>query len=296
MKKMTVILILAMFAAYPAIAAGTAPAIQFDYEDGATADELGAAFGVPVYAEMDSAKYGASAGKYLIQEASIRLRSGDEYRMLLSCSGLDRSGACRGIQITVVDERKTPAAVIQRLKLGDGYAPQVIFPDLDDRSAAMFRAIRAGDNTEAHVYNINPVTGRLDEKLAITRAFPEKMKLQVTGEMKPGGIVQAESKKPDVKRSVDMSSELDSLIEDELYQPDGDPIKALVNLRLVRGGWEEESIYKSGGEIFIEVGMSLVSLSKKPVLDATVVLKLGESGEWGVSDIRFEPSLPYRSE
>jgi hypothetical protein len=196
----------------------------------------------------------------------------------------------------VADERKTPAAAIQRLKLGDGYAPQIIFATPDDRGVAMFRVIRVNENTEAHVYNINPVTGRLDEKLAITRAFPEKMKLNVSCEMKEGGIMEASSKAPELKSSIDMSSALDSLVEDGLYQPDGNPIKALMNLHLTRGGWEDENIYRRDGNTFLEVGLSLISLSKKPVVDVTAVLRMGESGDWSVSDIRFEPSMLYRDE
>jgi hypothetical protein len=295
MKKIAVVLILAVFAVAPAVA-GASPAIEFEFRDETSLDLSLAASGVPIYAELDSAKYGTVAGKYLIHEMSIPLKSGDEYRMLLTCSSLDKSGACRGIQMVVLDERKRPASVIQRLKLGDGYVPQILFPTAEDHISAMFRVIRANDNTEAHVYYVNSVTGRLTKKLTITRSFPEKMKLKITCVMKAGGIIEAESGEPALKHTVDLSSELDSLIEDEIYQPDGSPMPALINLKLARNGWEEESIYSVDGETRVNVGMSLVTLSKKPVVDVTVVFGMDDEGNWSVSDIRFEPSLPYRSD
>ncbi|MDR3075746.1 MAG: hypothetical protein LBU26_00465 [Synergistaceae bacterium] len=294
MRKIAMTICLMMFAVCPREGAAS-PAIQFPYEPeeapALSADLLAA----PFYPELDGAKYSAACGRYLIKAMAIPLKSGDEYRMMLTCDSLDKSGACLGIKLVIVDERKTPAAMIQRFGLGDGYAPTVVFAPEDARNV-MFRAIRAGDNTEARVYSINPVTGRFDEKLAVARAFPDKMKLKITAVMKPGGMIEAESKNPVVKQIADMSGALGALVEDELYQPDGNPMPALENLRLVRSGWEDENIYRSGGETMLNVGMSMITLSKKPVLDVTAVMRMDEHGNWFVSDVRFEPSLPYRSE
>ncbi|MCL2683968.1 MAG: hypothetical protein FWE55_01880 [Synergistaceae bacterium] len=272
--------------------------IQFDF--GGVSGDLGISpdlswdmIGRPAYSEMDEARYGLSLGKYLLRDFTIPLTGGGEYRMMLTCSSFDRSHACLVIQLTVVDDSKTPPALIHRVMLGDGYAPEVVtLPD--DAHNIMFRAIRAGDNTEANVYAVDPATGKLDDKLAITRRFPEVMKLKVTCRMMPEGIMEAESERPSVRRTIDMSAALEALVEDELYQPDGNPVKALENLRLVRAGWEDERIYREDGETRIDAGMSLATLSQKPVIEVTAVLKQDAGGNWAVSELRFEPFLPYR--
>ena len=272
-------------------------AVRFDFENvypdlGIDSNLSWDMIGRPVYPEIDEAEYGSSAGKYLIQDFIVPLRGGNDFRVMLTCSSLDRNYACLGIQLLIVDERETPASVVQSVKLGDGYVPEIITVP-EDPSNIMFRVIRPGDNTEANVYAINPVVG-LDEKLTITRRFPERMNLKITCTMKPGGMMEAVSEQPSVRQTIDMSEALDALIEDELYQPDGNPIRALENLRLVRGGWEEENLYHEDGETIIDAGMSLVSLSQKPVVDVTAVLKQDANGNWVVTEFRFEPSLPYK--
>jgi hypothetical protein len=272
----------------------SAPPIVFEYEDAGYTD-ISAAAESPIYHELE-AKYSGTLGKYLIQDMFIPLTSGDFYRLLLTCSVVDGGGGCRGVQLSIVDERKTPAAIIQKERLGDGCAPQILAASDGAREDIMFRAIRAGDNTEARVYAINPVTGRLTLTMSITRAFPETMKLDITGTMLEGGIIEAESQKPPRKEKIDLSDVLDSLIEDELYQRDGNPIPALRNLRLARGGWEDAEIYLDGGEPRVDVGMSLVTLSKKPVVEVTCVFKKDGAGDWTVVEQRFAPSLPYDTE
>jgi hypothetical protein len=280
----------------PAARGAVSGDIEFEYSDASSIDLSGALLENTFYPQLDGEKYGSALGRYLIQEAPIPLSSGDWYRLLLVCSTLDSDGGCRGIGFAVVDERKTPAAVIQRVSLGDGYAPQFFSVSGDGCTDIMFRTIRANDNTEARVYELNPVTGRVLETLAITRAFPELMKFEITGLMKFGGIVEAESKEPQFAGRIDLSGAIGALIEDELYQPDGNPIGALENLRVARGGWEDERIYSEGGENLIDVGMSLITLSGKPVLDVTAVLEKGQNGAWMARELRFEPSLPYRLE
>ena len=246
----------------------------------------------PAYPEIDEAVYGVSAGKYLLQDFVITLRGGNNFRVMLTCSSFDRNYAGLGIQLLIADERETPAVIFQSVRLGDGYAPEIITVP-EDADNIMFRVIRAGDNTEAIVYEINPVLG-LDEKVAITRRFPESMNLRITCMMTSDGIMEAASEQPYIRRMIDMSDALDALIEDELYQPDGNPVRALENLRLIRGGWEDENLYHEDGEIGIDVGMSLMSLSQKPVVDVTAVLRRDADGEWVVSGFRFEPALPYK--
>jgi hypothetical protein len=272
-----------------------APSIIFEYEDTGYAD-ISTVMESPIYHELET-KYSGALGEYLIQDMLIPLTSGDFYRLLLTCSAVDNTGGCRGIQISVVDERKTPAVIIQKMGLGDGYVPQILTASDAACEDIMFRAIRAGDNTEAHIYAINPVTGRLTLTMSITRAFPETMKLDITGTMLEGGIIQAESKKTPRKEKIDLSDALNSLIEDELYQQDGNPIQALRNLRLIRGGWEDADIYLDGGEPRVGIGMSLVTLSGKAVVEVTCVfIKKDGIGDWTVAELRFAPSLPYDTE
>ena len=299
MKKFAVMALVIIFGLYPPIPAES-QFIQFDFAG--VSHDLGIdafsnlsweTIGRPVYREIDEDRYGSSVGNYLIQDFTIPLRSGNYFRVMLTCSSLDRSYAGLGIQLLMVDERETPAAVIQSVRLGDGYAPQIITVP-EDTYNIMFRVIRAGNNTEANVYAINPVIGGFDERLAITRRFPESMGLNITGTMRPGGVIEAVSEQPPIHRTIDMSWALDALMEDELYQPDGNPIRALENLRLIRGGWEEEIIYREDGETVIDVGMSLITLSQLPVVDVTAVLKQDADANWVVSDLRFEPFLPYK--
>ena len=295
MKKNLAALFCMLFFAMCAFGAEP-PSISFDFtEDDVSLDMSLELLDSVSYPLLDDGKYPASAGKYLISDMTVPLKSGDAYRLLLTCAD-SASGGTRDIRIVVADERRKPAAIIQRIGLGDGLLPQMLPESEDVPRALMFRAIRAGNVTEARVYHINSVTCRLDETLVIGHDFPQKMKLDVKGKLEPGGRTELESANPSVKRTLDLSQVLDYLIEDEIYQPDGNPIPALENLRLERGGWEDERIYRENGDTLLEVGMSLVTLSKKTVADATAVLKYDESGHWTVEALTFEPSMPYRTE
>ena len=295
MKKNLAVLFCLLFFAMRAFGAEP-PVISFEFDGDVSDDPPFEPLASVFYPLLDEGKYSSSAGKYLVSDMTVPLKSGDAYRLLLTCAD-SAAGGSRGIQIVVADERLTPAGIIQRITLGDGLAPQIL-PESDDApGAVMFRAIRAGNVTEARVYHINNVTGRLEETLAIGRDFPQKMKLDVRCELKPGGTVELESANPPAKRTLDLSPVLGYLVEDEIYQPDGNPIPALANLRLARGGWEDERIYRENGDTVAEVGMSLVTLSKKTVADATAVLRYDDkSGRWTAEALTFEPSMPYRTE
>jgi hypothetical protein len=295
MKKYLAALFCLSFFAARAFGAAP-PAISFDFDVNASEDMPFEPFASVFYPLVDEEKYSSSAGKYLVSDMTVPLKSGDAYRLMLTCAD-SSAGGSRGIQIVVVDERLVPAGIIQRIRLGDGLAPQIV-PESDDApQAVMFRAIRAGNVTEARVYHINDVTGRLDETLVVGHDFPQKMKFDVKCELKPGGTVELESASPNMRRTLDLSPVLDYLVEDEIYQPDGNPIPALENLRLERGGWEDEKIYSENGDTVLEIGMSLVTLSKKTVADATAVLRYdNKSGGWTAETLTFEPSMPYRSE
>lgn len=270
------------------------PVISFDFDGDVSRDLSFESLASIPYPLLDEGKYSSSAGKYLISDMTVTLRSGDAYRVLLTCAD-SAAGGSRGIQIVIVDERRTPAAIIQKISLGDGLAAQIL-PDAGEAPrAVMFRAIRAGNMTEARVYSINDVTGRFEETLVVDRDFPKRMKLDVTCRLEPGGKVILESASPRVAYTLDLSPALDYLIEDEIYMPDGNPIPALENLQLARGGWEDESIRAENGDTVLEVGMSLLTLSKKTVADATAVLRYDKSGHWTVEALTFGPSMPYRT-
>jgi hypothetical protein len=297
MKKKLAALICLLFFAMRAFGAEP-PVISFDFA-GDVSDDLPLEPLAPaLYPLLDEGMYSSSAGKYLISDMAVPLKSKDEYRLLLTCADTSAGGS-RGIQLVVADERRRPAGVIQRIGLGDGIAPQMLMlPESGDaQGTVMFRAILAGNVTEPRVYHINNVTGRLEETLVVGRDFPQKMKLDVKGKLEPGGRVELESANPGMKRTLDLSPVLDYLVEDEIYQPDGNPIPALENLRLARGGWEDERIYRENGDIVVEIGMSLVTLSKKTVASATVFLRYdNKSGRWTAEDMTFDPSMPYRTE
>jgi hypothetical protein len=294
MKKSLAVLFCLSFFAMRALGAEP-PVISFDFDGDVSGDLSFESLASIAYPLLDEGKYPQKAGKYLISDMTLPIESGGAYRLMLTCADY-AAGGSNGIQVVVADERRAPAKIIQGIELGDGLAPQIL-PESDDApQAVMFRVIRAGNMTEARVYHISPATGKLKGSLVVGHDFPQKRKLKVTGRLTPGGKVELESANPRVKETLDLSPVLDYLVEDEIYQPDGNPMPALENLRLTRGGWEDERIYRENGDIVAEVGMSLVTLSKKTVADATAVLRYGKSGHWVVEKLTFEPSMPYRNE
>ncbi|MDR0765109.1 MAG: hypothetical protein LBE65_05925 [Synergistaceae bacterium] len=294
MKKYLAALICLSFLATRAFGAEP-PVISFDFAGDASGDLPFEPLAPVFYLPMDRSEYSSSNGKYLISDMTVPLKNGNVYRLLLTCADLAAENS-RGIQIVVADERRAPAGIIQKIRLGNGLAPQIL-PESDDApGAVMFRVIREKNVTDARVYQINHVTGKLEKPFAIGHDFPRNMKLEVKGRLEPSGAVKLESANPYVKQTLDLSPVLDYLVEDEIYQPDGNPIPALANLRLTRGGWENERIYRENGDTVMEVGMSLVTLSKKTVVDATVFLRYDKSGRWTAEALTFEPSMPYRTE
>ncbi|MDR3165048.1 MAG: hypothetical protein LBU13_05680 [Synergistaceae bacterium] len=294
-KNLAVLFCLSFFAIFARGAyAAEPPVISFDFVGDASVDLSFESLASISYPLIDESKYPASAGKYLISDMTVPLKSGNAYRLLLTCAG-SAAGGSMGIQIVIADERRTPAGIIQKIELGDGLAPQIL-PESEAPGAVMFRAIRAGNVTEARVYLINHATGRLDEALVIGHYFPQKMKLKVKGKLEPGGRVELESANPRVKETLDLSPVFNYLVEDEIYQSDGNPIPALENLRLVRGGWEDESIRHENGETVVEIGLSLITLSEKTIANAAAVLRYGKSEHWTVESLTFEPSMPYSTE
>ncbi|MDR1916938.1 MAG: hypothetical protein LBQ58_10230 [Synergistaceae bacterium] len=276
------------------------PSIQFEYKDDTSVDlsVLAESSGAGRhYLPLDQERYTALGRGFLIQDASVPLKAGDRYRLMLICGEIFPSGRLQGIQLVVFDERKTPASVIQRIRLGAGEIPEIIVvPDDTDPAVLMFRVIRAGNDTEARVYSVNRVTGRLDEILLIDRLFPDRASLDVTGAMEADGVVKIVSLNPKRDESVDLSEAMDALIDDGIYQPGGYPIDALRNLKLARNGWEDERIYLDGDKIRVDVGLSLVTLSRKQVVDVTAIYEIDDGmNSCKLIDLFFEPFLLYRS-
>jgi hypothetical protein len=276
-------------------AAGTSlgASIDFSYENyPASADIAGLVTLSPVYVPLNRSGYGFIGEGYLIQEMPIGTFGESSRRLVLTCAGASEGAAVK-IRLLAVDGEGGGARIVQSIKLGDGGAPHLTRPDGEGRDV-LFRVIRTGDNSEGSIYTVDGGTGKLSEAVRIDRSFQKRMKLEVRGILLPRGLVEVSSKNPPASEVLDLSGALPALVEDEIYQPNGRPIPALANLTLERGGWEDERIYEDGGFVRADVGMSLVTLSKKQVVDVTVVLSKDDGGRWNVSGVKFEPFMPYR--
>ncbi|MDR3355294.1 MAG: hypothetical protein LBO21_09660 [Synergistaceae bacterium] len=267
--------------------------IDFSYENyPASGDISGLEALSAAYVPLDQSRYGFAGAGYLIQDMPIGRFGENEHRLILMCADA-ASGKAANIRLLVVDEGGGRAKVAQSIKLGSGEAPHLSLPSTG-AGDILFRVIRTGNNSEGSIYTVAGDTGKLTETVRIDRSFQKRMKLEVRGILLPGGVVEVSSKNPPLRERLNLYDALDALVEDEIYQPNGRPVPALANLTLERGGWEDERIYEEDGSVRAEVGMSLVTLSKKQVVDVTVVLSKDDGGRWGVSDMKFEPFMPYR--
>ena len=287
---------LVLLAGYQALAVS----IEFDMQDLATSGDF-AELMKPMnrLVSLDASRYAPLSTTYIAQDLDLTLNSGDEFRIMLVCDGPASPGATnvlKNIQLLVVDDRGGDVNVRQRLKLGDGEAPQLLHPgDGSDFTDIMVRVLRTGNNAESYVYAVNRAAGSLSETLRVGRSFPERVNLSIKGRMQAGGMIEVESKSPQLASVLDMSTALNALVEDGLYQENGRPVPALVNLTCVRNGWEDERIHLAeNGVPTLEVGVSLITSSRKQVVDVTVIMTKADGNRWGVSDLRFEPFLPYR--
>ncbi len=274
-----------------------AASIEFDFNDFATSQDFAEAMKPKNrLSPLDPERHSALSANHLIQAVPLALPSGDLFRIMLVCGEVSEGGGMRNIQLLIVDDRKATARVIQRIKLGDGEAPEMLMSaGEDDSDDMMIRILRTGNNAECYVYGINRASGKLSETFRVNRALPERLKLDVKATMHADGAVDVLAKRPPHEETVRMSEALDALIEDEIYQPNGRPIPAIVNLKCVRNGWEGERLRKDGEAVLLEVGHSLVTLSNKQVVVATVTFKKDGNGKWAPVSLACEPFLPYRS-
>lgn len=246
---------------------------------------------------IENAKdYGLPADARLIQSDAVD----QGLRLMLAGGGLAKTGRYSSVWLLLLqapEKRGGKEKVLQRLSLGAGEAPQMrALAFAGGRKALFFRVMREGFNVEAFVFYLKDAKApKLIESLRVDRNFPLRMRLNIKGTLQQDGFVNVVSAKPEKNERLDLSdpSAADGLIAERLYQPDGQPIPALRNLVCARTGYEGVEVV-NGKEL--RVGLSLVSSSKKTVVDATVSLESEDGERWAVSDVVFEPSLPFRSE
>jgi hypothetical protein len=263
----------------------------------------------PDFSRLEGEKYSALGNPYLIWESIGS--SSDGLRMMLVCRevGEPKAGArtLKDVRLLLVSEDKGLMKAAQQFKLGDGASPQILAPgspnsrdvenppDPGRDTDFMVRIMRGGNNTEAYVYSFDPGAATLKETLRVGRSFPVRLGVKVRGTLETGGFAEVETVSPDKKGRVDLAEAVNALIEDGLYQLNARPIPSMRSLTCVRNGWEGEGLYASRDGPEVRVGMTLITPSRKQVINVTAILTRKDDGKWAVTDYLFEPFLPYRS-
>ncbi|MDR1514808.1 MAG: hypothetical protein LBS45_03860 [Synergistaceae bacterium] len=253
------------------------------------------------YRKLDDERYKPIGNPYLVWE-SFGGKSGAPRLMIVCGRVLDRKGApeeLKDIRLLLVREADSKLELLQRFKLGDGASPQILptgydLRDIGGGSDFMVRVARRDNNTEAYVYSFDKGACKLSETLRVGRSFPGKFGVKVSGTLEQGGFALISSVGPDKEERVDLSYAIDALIEDGIYQLNARPIPSMRSLSCVRAGYEGEEFIagKDGAEV--RVGMTLLTPSRKQIIDVTAVLTKDEPGKWRLTDYLFEPFLPYR--
>lgn len=232
----------------------------------------------------------------LIQEA--RLPGG--VRLMLSGTGFSKGGRFSGIQLLTVRAAQGQGkkeSVLQRLNLGAGEMPQMRLLSLSGgRRAVFFRVLRGDRVMEALIFSVaSGDTPKLAERLHVDKNFPLRMRLNVKGTLLSGGFVEVLSVKPDKTERLNLSAPgaAEELVFAGLYGEDGEPLAQMRNLSCVRIGTEGVDVAPGDK---IQVGLSLISLSKKRVVDVTATLESADGEKWSIGSLDFEPFLPFRSE
>jgi hypothetical protein len=225
--------------------------------------------------------------------------------MMLVCDRANPSGASaemENVQFLLVKyDDEDAVRLVQRIKLGNGAAPQYLSPAVQNaqtrRNTAdfMVRIIRSGNNTEAYAYTLDGEAEKLTETLRINRSFPSRMGVRIRATLEQDGFVDVTAISPDKTARVNLSEAMPALVEDALYQPNARPIPSMRNLSCVRNGWENEEFILGDDGLEARVGMTLVTPSRKQVVDVTAILRKDKNGKWAVADYLFEPFLPYRT-
>lgn len=244
---------------------------------------------------LDQERYKPLQAKNLVQLMPVTLSSGDTFDAMLLCGDVSDGGVMRNVQLLLVDDRRDTPRVVQRIKLGDGEEPYISTPNnIAEPQDMMIRIIRSGNNAECYVYDINRTSGKLTEAFRINRGTPERRKVDIKAVMHAEGRIEIMSKTPPQEETLDMSGALNALIEDEIYQENGRPVPAIVNLKCTRAGWEDDRIYERDGAIMLDMGLSLVTLSKKTVVEVALTYKKDGGNKWVPHAVACTPFLPYR--
>lgn len=215
----------------------------------------------------------------------------EDMRLMLVCSDADKSGAVNDVQLLLAAYRGEKYKAIQRFKIGNGSAPELLYSDGNDDF--MLRIQRAGGDAECVVYTIDRKRSRISETFKISRSVPSRMKLDIRALLKSGGVITVTSKRPACEDiELDMSRSLDALIEDGVYQENGRPISTLVNLQLARIGWEGEGIRWMSGGTLIDMGVSLSTISKVHLITGRVTFERS-NGKWQPTTFVCEPFFAY---
>jgi hypothetical protein len=262
--------------------------------------EIGSIF-KGLYRKLDGERYKPLGNPYLVRE-SIGVKAGKPYLMIVCGSVSDRKDApeyLKDIQLLFVRDEGSKVELLRRFKLGDGTLPQILpagsdFGGIDGVSDFMVRVARRDNNTEAYVYSFDEDGDKLSETLRVGRSFPGKFGVKVSGTLEQGGFALIKSLQPDKEEKLDLSYAIDALIEDGIYQLNARPIPSMRNLSCVRAGYEGEELIAGSNGFEVRIGMTLLTPSRKQVVDVTAVLTKDGLGKWQLTDYLFEPFLPYR--
>jgi hypothetical protein len=155
--------------------------------------------------------------------------------------------------------------------------------------------MRVGNNTEAFDFSFDKDGRKLMETLRVNRSFPTKYGVRLIGTLELDGFVEVVATGPDKSERVDLTEAVDALIEDELYQMNAHPVPSMRSLTCVRNGWEGEEFVMGDNGPEVRVGLTLITPSRKQVVNVTAVMTKNSNSKWTITDYSFEPFLPYRS-
>lgn len=278
-------------------AAADAASIEFDVDDLFSSKDFATILRPENrLSPIDQEKYKPLNAKNLVQVLPLILSGGGgELKLMLVCDDVNESAAMKNVQLISVDDSKDKPKVVQRFKLNEGEEPHM-FPASGTREPGnvMVRILRKGNNAECYVYDINAASGKLTETFRINRGTPERLKVDVKAVMQADGQIEISSRLFSYDDTLDLSSALGALVEDEIYQENGRPIPAIVNLKCVRAGWEDDRLYTVDGTVLLDLGLSLVTLSKKTVAEVFLTYKKESGGKWVPQSMTCVPFLPYR--
>ncbi|MDR3255161.1 MAG: hypothetical protein LBT31_06310 [Synergistaceae bacterium] len=299
-------------------AAAAGESIDFTFEPASI--DLGLSSPLEIeYKKLEGEEFKPLGNPYLVWTAGSSLRGG--LGLMLTCAGVPtaessgRPKKLKNIQLLLVRMEGNLIKPVQRFKLGDGAAPRfagsIFSPRRQERDAEpispeagssfMITIIRDGNNTEAFVFTLlegtNGESGlRISEPLRINRSFPSKMNIDLSGTLEQDCFIDIRSVNPDKSERLDLREAAGALIEDNLYQLNARPIPSMRSLACVRNGWEGEDLSFKDGRFELNIGLTLITPSRKQLVDVTAVLHKDENGKWAITDYAFEPFLPYRSQ